>query len=197
MSKNARHIMILFSLGGFTFLITTASPATAELINDPYVLNFADGAEPGSVALDVPANTGIPVIFDLSYGSWSISFVGQNLEVALTIDPMTGTGQLQPSVGAAGLDWTPIPGIITGFVRDPQTPSALFDLTAIGLPGSVSASSTSSIAFANFSENPSTVLWRWAIEAEHVPEPSALVTGLVSTLGLASFGRRRRRICPR
>ncbi len=178
-------------LGGFVGLAATVSPAAAELINDPYVLNFADGA--GSVAVDLPANTDVPVVFDLSYGSWRIAFVDQELEVVLTIDPMTATGQLQPAVGAGGLDWTPLPGVITGFVRDPESFPFLFDLTVIGLPGSVSASSTSTASLANIGDVPSTVTWRWAIEADHVPEPGTLVTALVGVLGLAIYRLRQRR----
>jgi hypothetical protein len=69
-------------------IAANVSPAAADLINDPYVLNFADGAS--AVAFNVPENTGVPAVFDLSYGSWSFSFIGQDLEVVLTIDPMTG-----------------------------------------------------------------------------------------------------------
>ncbi len=167
----------------------TVPPVVAELINDPYVLNFADGA--GAVAYNLPENTAAAAIFDLSYGSWSIAFVDQNLEVVLTIKPMTGTGQLQPTVGASGLDWTPIPGIITGFVRDPQSAPHLFDITVIGIPDSVSASSTSSLAIVNVGETPTTVTWRWAIEVAHVPEPGTLFSGIVGVLG-GTICRRRR-----
>lgn len=172
----------------FAFVYMFTSPAAAELINDPYVLNFADGA--GSVVFNLPANTGVPEIVDLSYGSWSIAFVDQHLEVTLSIAPMTGTGQLQPIVGASELDWTPIPGVITGFVRDPQSEPQLFDVTVIGVAGSVSASSSSSIAFVNFGDTPSIVKWRWAIEVEHVPEPCTCALCL-SAFCLAISRRRR------
>lgn len=188
--ERACHLSTSCLLGGLLFFLGVAAPASAELINDPYVLNFADGA--GAVAVNVPANTGVPVVFDLSYGSWSIAFVDQDLEVDLTIDPMTGTGQLQPAVGVGDLDWTPIPGVITGFVRDPQSESVLFDQTVIGVPDSVSASSTSSFAFVNAGEEPTTATWRWAIEVEHVPEPSAFVLGLIGSVSVA-FRRRHHR----
>jgi len=72
MRANAHRGLLGCLLGGLVFSAATALPTAAELINDPYVLDFADGA--GSVAVNLPANTGVPVVFDLSYGSWSISF---------------------------------------------------------------------------------------------------------------------------
>lgn len=166
---------------------TTDRLAVADLVNDPYVLNFADGA--GSVVFNLPANTDVPEVFDLAYGSWSIGFVDQQLEVTLTINPMTSTGQLQPGVGAGDLDWTPIPGTITGSIRDPESEPSLFDVTVISFEGGISATSSSSLAFLNAGETPSMVMWRWAIEVEHVPEPTSCTLALAA---LCLAMRRRR-----
>ncbi len=165
-----------------------ASPAAAELVNDPYVLNFGDGA--GAVAFNLAANTGTPVVFDLPYGSWSIAFVGQALEVDLSINPLTGTDQLQPSFALSGLDWTPQPGVITGFLRDPSSSPNFFDVTVIGIPDSLAASSSTSLAIVNASADPTTVSWRWTIEVDHVPEPRTLSAGLVGILTLSLVCRR-------
>jgi len=169
-------------------LITT--PAPAELIDDPYVLTFADGA--GAVAHQLPANTGVAEVFDLSYGSWNIAFVDGDLEIALTINPQTPTPQLLPSVSAGDLDWTPVPGTITGLTRDPISPSALFEVTVISLDGGISASSSSGISFVNQGNEPSVVTWRFLIEVDHVPEPSSFLMAMIGMLGCGLFGWRMR-----
>ena len=184
--NSARRKMPAQLLAGFFLL--AASPAAAELVNDPYVLNFGDGA--GAVAFNLAANTGTPVVFNLPYGTWNIAFVGKSLEVDLSIDPLTGTDQLQPSFAVSGLDWTPQPGVITGFARDPSSSPNFFDLTVIGIPDSVAASSSTSLAIVNASADPTTLSWRWTIEVDHVPEPRTLSAGLVGILTLSLVCRR-------
>jgi hypothetical protein len=171
-------------------LLVVVSPISAELVNDPYVLTWADGA--GAVAYQVAANTGVPEVYVLAYGSWSISFVGNDLHISLTVNPMTGTPQLQPLFAAGDLDWTPLPGTITGLVRDPTSPSAFFDLTTISLDGGVGGSSTTSLALANAGSEPSILEWIFTIQVEH-PAPGdgngdGKIDGLDYLIWAGNFG---------